>query len=822
MADGSARKISLLIDIVAGGDGPKKAEGWLTQIEKRIEQSNKDSIREKEAAAKLQAKIDKESGEYAVKQVKEQSAQIARLLKEANKEKETAAKRQEKIDKETGEYAVKQVKEQTAQIARLLKEANKEKEAAAKRQAQIDKESGEYAVKAVKARSAEKARIEKQLQQQLAADLKKSEQLHQQTDRVIEKSAKAAADYQIKEGRRIAKEAADSLKQSSQSSSKGGGFFDSAFGGGLLGALAGGALFAGISAGLSQIKSLAESASTKLFDLAKTASDLGRSFGGFELKTGLSAKAVSTLAEAAHLSGKELSDLQRPIVYFNELLVKAQNGSTKAAAALQKIGVTNFTDLETALDQVTKGFNDAAGGQGKLHAAVELFGKKGGPDFISVMAKMKGGFKEAQEEAEKMGLTLTEQDIQASKDFGKAWATLSRQIEIGTAKFALSYADQITKMLKVGMDFLARTKDQWGILGRSVATSISLIAGSLHDNKGDWDHWGEYIAHILEREAIGIRKLRIELEDMGDFLTTLNPFSNQTWDTYYKNSQARIKQSTALNIQAEQIGKPAPYTRSLPGTTGFNLNLNPGSASSNSKLFNIPSAQDNVAFPGFATDPKKVLSVTGEDDQIGAKEKLKAPAEFGSLKTLVISSGNLQWDAWFVAMGQKNDVDPNVLLLQANLESAGKSGAVSPKGAKGFSQFMPATADRFHVDTSSIKDSIRGQAEYMHKLLSMFGGDYSKALAGYNAGEGAVQKYHGIPPFKETRNYVANIKGSYSKRVAGVEGVEYGGYDPEDALSEASDAATKADKEKFYRRLIMIYKAVGMLQPARPWMRSMR
>lgn len=139
--------------------------------------------------------------------------------------------------------------------------------------------------------------------------------------------------------------------------------------------------------------------------------------------------------------------------------------------------------------------------------------------------------------------------------------------------------------------------------------------------------------------------------------------------------------------------------------------------------------------------------------------------EFGSLRQLVISSGNPQWDYWFNQMGSRFGVDPNVLLLQVGQESSFNRTAVSPKGARGFSQFMPATAKRFGVNVNSVQDSIRGQAQYMAELLSMFGGDYSKALAGYNAGEGAVMRYGGIPPFRETKHYVAKIRSRYAGRV---------------------------------------------------------
>lgn len=102
--------------------------------------------------------------------------------------------------------------------------------------------------------------------------------------------------------------------------------------------------------------------------------------------------------------------------------------------------------------------------------------------------------------------------------------------------------------------------------------------------------------------------------------------------------------------------------------------------------------------------------------------------------------------------------------------------AVSPAGAKGIAQFMPATAARFGVNVFDIESSLNGWGRYMRWLLDRpyIAGRIDLALAGYNAGEGRVQQYGGIPPFTETRNYVAAIManaGSGSTAVPAVGGI---------------------------------------------------
>jgi soluble lytic murein transglycosylase-like protein len=97
-------------------------------------------------------------------------------------------------------------------------------------------------------------------------------------------------------------------------------------------------------------------------------------------------------------------------------------------------------------------------------------------------------------------------------------------------------------------------------------------------------------------------------------------------------------------------------------------------------------------------------------------------------------------------------------------ESSFKARAMSYKGARGLMQLMPFTASRFGVTNIwDPKQNIEGGARYMRFLLNLFNGDVRLALAGYNAGEGAVMKYgYQVPPYSETREYVRRIGNRYS------------------------------------------------------------
>lgn len=128
------------------------------------------------------------------------------------------------------------------------------------------------------------------------------------------------------------------------------------------------------------------------------------------------------------------------------------------------------------------------------------------------------------------------------------------------------------------------------------------------------------------------------------------------------------------------------------------------------------------------------------------------------------TTGNAQVDNLIVESGVRNGVDPVLLYAIMHRESAFKPRAMSYKGARGLMQLMPATATRFGVrNIFEPRENIEGGARYMRFLLDLFGGDVPLALAGYNAGEGAVMKYGWqVPPYSETREYVRRISERYA------------------------------------------------------------
>jgi len=115
-------------------------------------------------------------------------------------------------------------------------------------------------------------------------------------------------------------------------------------------------------------------------------------------------------------------------------------------------------------------------------------------------------------------------------------------------------------------------------------------------------------------------------------------------------------------------------------------------------------------------------------------------------------------------LAPRYNLDPALVMAIIAVESAYDPKAVSHKNAQGLMQLIPETAERFQVKNSfDPNENIRGGMAYLRWLLAFFKGDVTLAVAAYNAGEGAVEKYQGIPPFPETRNYVKKIQAQYTR-----------------------------------------------------------
>jgi soluble lytic murein transglycosylase-like protein len=115
--------------------------------------------------------------------------------------------------------------------------------------------------------------------------------------------------------------------------------------------------------------------------------------------------------------------------------------------------------------------------------------------------------------------------------------------------------------------------------------------------------------------------------------------------------------------------------------------------------------------------------------------------------------------------GAKHNIDEDLLVSVVRAESGGQVRAVSRTGARGLMQLMPATASAMGVDDAfKPEQNISGGTAYLDSLLTRYHDNVAFALAAYNAGPGAVDKYHGVPPYRETREYVARVIREFNRR----------------------------------------------------------
>lgn len=131
--------------------------------------------------------------------------------------------------------------------------------------------------------------------------------------------------------------------------------------------------------------------------------------------------------------------------------------------------------------------------------------------------------------------------------------------------------------------------------------------------------------------------------------------------------------------------------------------------------------------------------------------------------TVVTSEPKLSPQELVTRAAQRAGLPPAIVHSIARAESAYRPDALSPKGAIGLMQLMPGTAAELNADPHDPAQNADAGARYLRQLLEKYDGVVSKAVAAYNAGPGAVDKYNGVPPYKETIEYVQRVLRQYDK-----------------------------------------------------------
>ena len=182
------------------------------------------------------------------------------------------------------------------------------------------------------------------------------------------------------------------------------------------------------------------------------------------------------------------------------------------------------------------------------------------------------------------------------------------------------------------------------------------------------------------------------------------------------------------------------------------LGLSPAGAPLSTSSASSAASTGATGSSGFAA---QLASVTGTPAASASTDPTATAGTTGAAAT----GAATPYAGEIAAAATKYNVDPALLRGLIRQESNFNANATSPAGARGLTQLMPGTAAALGVDPSIPAQAIEGGAKYLRQQLDRFGGDPAKALAAYNAGPGAVQRYGGVPPYAETQNYVRKVMG---------------------------------------------------------------
>lgn len=225
-------------------------------------------------------------------------------------------------------------------------------------------------------------------------------------------------------------------------------------------------------------------------------------------------------------------------------------------------------------------------------------------------------------------------------------------------------------------------------------------------------------------------------------------------NNYMKSVDRQIQAQNNTQKPLDTIYPPGAnnvqsFEKILSSTTQSNfgsLLLNPKSLNVNGNIYD---GSNDITMDNFTN--KAILNAIQEVND--ARKDYSKPA---------VSSNKSQLLSMINQVANKHGVDAKLVQALIKQESGFNPNATSKVGAKGLMQLMPTTAKSLGVkDPYNPTENVEGGVKYLKSMLDKYNGNVILALAAYNAGPGAVDKYSGVPPYKETQNYVKNILANY-------------------------------------------------------------
>lgn len=203
-----------------------------------------------------------------------------------------------------------------------------------------------------------------------------------------------------------------------------------------------------------------------------------------------------------------------------------------------------------------------------------------------------------------------------------------------------------------------------------------------------------------------------------------------------------------------------------------------------------------LAAAGASSVPPKVMTIVRADNSGRLVRTMRVQASEPDM-------ANSELISLIDSIAVQNGVEESLVHSVIREESNYNARAVSPKGAMGMMQLIPSTARRFGVNNPfDVRENVEGGVKYLRFLLDYYSDNYPKAIAAYNAGENAVDRYHGIPPYAETQNYVfrvaSNLKVARTRKKVQPE-ARVAGAATETETHQAIRASVGTDGKVYYR-----------------------
>lgn len=404
--------------------------------------------------------------------------------------------------------------------------------------------------------------------------------------------------------------------------------------------------------------------------------------------------------------------------------------------------------------------------------------------LIPLLADGGAGFKLWADTAENAGAVMDEKTIRASQE-----------LRASTDLLNLSYQgvkNQLTQALIPVLSDLAgdlvkdaNLKNQAKAAGDGLATSFKFIAKTGLGAVATFDMMGTALGGLLA--MIG---------QLGNGVDWNSPYAFfQMGKNFLANNKAAAQ--IGVNVLDDLSNKLGTYATKMEYINKLGTNGTNATVSAYVKLNNTIDQQNAKLGKTGAQ-----IQANAEKEKKAAEEREKIAKEQASGKyaPLPVNSTVLAHASryGYSELEKRYGLPAGLLSAISMQESRGNPNATSPVGAKGEFQFMPGTAARFGIAGQERNTAVAAvaAAKYLASNLRMFG-DLDKAIAAYNAGEGNVKKYGGIPPFRETKGYVKGVRG-YLSFMNGGKAIS-SGYDVAGALAndaqEAERARTEAERQ---------------------------